>query len=230
MRQNNKYKKYSNLKDLSPNIPSRILRFQRPKWKNFQKKLATLNKNSNFFINPFIIKTSNKYWEKSTDNFRNEFQLKRFLINSFDSSVKISNLKKSLKVSSKKITKELLINYLVKPLFRLDILLTRLYLFSSSYQARQFISNGSVKVNNKKVLGNFSVSKGDIISFDFSNFNKNLDFSTVVTTFLNNELFYSFVEIDFYTKTLIILKNPQDLILEDLNLLIINHFDIQKLK
>ena len=28
----------------------------------------------------------------------------------------------------------------------------------------------------------------------------------------------------------IILKNPQDLILEDLNLLIINHFDIQKLK
>ena len=94
-----------------------------------KKKLEFIKKPADSFINPLIKKTSSKNWEKTTDYFKNEVVLKRSLINSFDSSIKFSSLKKGIKKSSKRITKELLLNYLIKPLFRLDILLSRLYFF-----------------------------------------------------------------------------------------------------
>jgi ribosomal protein S4 len=230
MRQVKKYKKYSKIRELSPYIPARISKFQRPKWKFFQKRLDSLKKSSDFFVNPLIKKSSNKSWEKTTDYFRDETLLKRFLVNSFDSSIKLSSFQKSVKPSSKKITKDLLLHYLVKPLYRVDILLSRFHLFSSSYQARQFISNGVVLVNGKQISGNFFLKKGDIVSFNSSKIHENLEFSTFFNNFLNNELFYSFVEIDYYTKTLIVLKDLKDLTLDDLNLLITDYFDIYKLK
>lgn len=230
MRRIKKYKKYSSIKELSPYIPSRIVKFQRPKWKFFQKRLESLKKIPDYFINPLIRKTSNKYWEKTTDYYRDEVLLKRFLTNSFDSAIKLSSLKKKIKTSSKKSTQELLLNYLVKPLFRIDILLSRLHLFSSSYQARQFISNGYVKVNEKKVNGNLSLKKGDIISFNFSKIQSNLNFLNFFQRFLNNNLFYSFIEIDYYTKTIVILKNAGDITVYDLNLLVTDFFDVYKLK
>ena len=112
----------------------------------------------------------------------------------------------------------------------MDILLSRFHLFSSSYQARQFISNGFILVNGKQISGNFFLKKGDIVSFNLSKVHENLEFSTLFNNFLNNELFYSFVEIDYYTKTLIVLKDLKDLTLDDLNLLITDYFDIYKLK
>ena len=132
--------------------------------------------------------------------------------------------------TTKKSSKELLLNYLVKPLFRIDILLSRLHLFSSSYQARQFISNGYVKVNEKKVSGNLSLKKGDIISFNFSKIQSNLNFLNFFQRLLNNNLFYSFIEIDYYTKTIVILKNVGDITVYDLNLLVTDFFDVYKLK
>ena len=114
-------------------------------------------------------------WVNESVNYQPESNV--FLVNSFDSSVKISSLKKGLKASSGKITKDLLLNFLVKPLFRIDILLSRLHFFSSSYQARQFISNGFVKINGKKVNGNFLLKKGDIISFDLFKIQENFKFS-----------------------------------------------------
>ena len=230
MRRVKKYKKYSNIRELSPYIPARISKFQRPKWKFFQKKLESIKRVPDSFVNPLIKKASNKYWEKTTDYFKDEVMLRRFLVNSFDSSVKISSLKKGLKASSGKITKDLLLNFLVKPLFRIDILLSRLHFFASSYQARQFISNGFVKINGKKVNGNFLLKKGDIISFDLFKIQENFKFSTFFNTFLNNNLFYPFVEIDYYTKTLVVLKNLDEMTNDDLNLLVPDYFEIHKLK
>lgn len=230
MRRVKKYKKYSNIRELSPYIPARISKFQRPKWKFFQKKLESVQKVQEYFVNPTVKKASSKYWEKSTDYFKDEIMLRRFLLNSFDSAIKLSNLKKKVKPSSSKITKSLLLNYLIKPLFRIDILLSRLHFFSSSYQASQFISNGLVKINGKKVKPNFFLKKGDIVTLDLSTFHNNLKFSTIFSRFLNNNLFYSFVEVDHYTKTLVILKNLDDITDDDLSLLITDYFEIYKLK
>ena len=137
-------------------------------------------------------------------------------------------VKKGIKKSSKRITKELLLNFLIKPLFRLDILLSRLYFFSSCYHARQFIQSGYVQVNDKKVKNNVLLKKGDIISFNLSKNQKNFDLSNLFTIHLNNNLFYSFVEVDHYTKTLIILKDLNEVSVDDLSLLITDFFDVYK--
>ena len=55
---------------------------------------------------------------------------------------------------------------LLKPEFRLDILLWRLKFFESSYQARQAINEKKVKVNQKRVAGNFFLSKSNNLKFD----------------------------------------------------------------
>ena len=54
----------------------------------FSKKLDQLNKPSGSFINPLVRKASDRYWDKSTDYFRDGIQLKRYLMNSYDSSIK----------------------------------------------------------------------------------------------------------------------------------------------
>ena len=67
------------------------------------------------------------------------------------------------------------------------------------------------------------------MSFNFPNFKKILTFSNLFTIHLNNNLFYSFVEVDHYTKTLIILKDLNEITDDDLSLLITDFFDMYKL-
>lgn len=227
MRNTKKYKQYSKNKDLSANIPSRILRFNRPKWKFFQKKLEQSIKFSDLFVNSLVRKSSDRYWEKSTDYYRDGIQLKRHLINSYDASVKNSFFKKdSLK---RKQAKSLLLNFLVKPIYRVDILLSRLHFFYSTYQTRQFIKYGIILVNEKRIDINYVLKKGDIISFNSQKTLKHLQFKDISTKFLNNFAVYSFVEVDLYTKRLIILKDINELTQGDLNLLINDYFDFYKL-
>ena len=92
MRNVKKYNQYSKNKEFSVNIPSRILKFNRPKWKFFQKKLEQLNKPVGSFINPLVRKASDRYWDKSTDYFRAGIQLKRYLISTILSYILISKI------------------------------------------------------------------------------------------------------------------------------------------
>lgn len=230
MRPVKKYKQYPGIKELSSRIPSRILKFRRPKWKNVKKSLEISSKNFGLFVNPAITKVSYKYWDKSTDYFKDGIQLKRFLINSFDRSIKVGFLKKEINFNSQNVIKKMLVNCLIRPNYRLDILLSSLNLFSSSYQARQFINDGIVLINSKKAKGNTFIKKGDIISFNSSKIYKHLYLNDILSSFLKNEIIYSFIEIDFYTKTFIVLKDPEDLTSKDLTLLLPNYFDIRKLK
>ena len=227
MRNLKKYKQYSKNKELSVNIPSRILKFNRPKWKLFQKKLDQLNKPSGSFINPLVRKASDRYWDKSTDYFRDGIQLKRYLMNSYDSSIKTAFLKKGSE--KKKTVKSLLLNFLVKPVYRVDILLSRLHFFYSLYQTRQFIKYGIILINGKKVDISYVLKKGDVISFNLKKMYKHLKFKEISTNFLNNNAIYSFIELDLYTNSLVILKDIDELTQGDLNLLVTDYFDLFKL-
>jgi len=227
MRNVKKYKQYSKNKELSVNIPSRILKFNRPKWKLFQKKLDQLNKPSGSFINPLVRKASDRYWDKSTDYFRDGIQLKRYLMNSYDSSIKTAFLKKGSE--KKKTVKSLLLNFLVKPVYRVDILLSRLHFFYSLYQTRQFIKYGIILINAKKVDISYVLKKGDVISFNLKKMYKHLKFKEISTNFLNNNAIYSFIELDLYTNSLVILKDIDELTQGDLNLLVTDYFDLYKL-
>ena len=84
-------------------------------------------------------------------------------------------------------------------------------------------------MNNKKIDINFILKKGDIISFNSKKLYKHLNFEEISSKFLNNNAVYSFIEVDLYTKSLVVLKDINELTLADLNLLITDYFDLYKL-
>ena len=89
----------------------------------------------------------------------------------------------------------------------MDILLWRLNVFKSSYQASQFINNNNVLVNGVISNNCIFLKKGDIITL--SNNLLNLEFDN------NDKNIFSFVEIDYYTNNIIVLKDFDQLNFED---------------
>ena len=114
-----------------------------------------------------------------------------------------------------------------KPEFRVDFLLSRLGFFSTSFQAKQFIDSKKILVNGKIIGGNFFLKKGDVITLShFINVNIDQTFKYFSPT----KKIFSFIEVDYYSNTIIITKNLSDLHLEDMHLLSVNHCDLKKIK
>jgi len=230
MRLQNKYKQFFQLKGSLPRIPQRLLKFRRPKWLKIQKKISLLNKKSISFSNSLLIKNSYKYWDKVNNYYKDGIQLKKFVLSSFDNSLNIAFFKKEILNKKNTFSKDILVNCLIKPKFRIDILLWNLNFFSSVFQARQAINEGEILINSKKVLGNTFLQKGDVIQFFTKKLEKKNNLTNTLTKNLLNDNIYPFVEIDFYTKTIIVLKNIEELTLDDLNILSPEYFDIKKFK
>tara|TARA_B110000090_G_scaffold121583_1_gene134934 strand:+ start:368 stop:1054 length:687 start_codon:yes stop_codon:yes gene_type:complete len=227
MRFINKYKKFANSTILPAKTPIRVLRFLRPKWKLTQKKLLANSKSTIGYINPYSVKTSLKYWSKVRNYYKERLQLKNAVLCSFDNSVSISSLKKSL--DSKKETKQIIENLLLKSIFRIDILLWKLNFFPTSYDARQSINNGIILVNSKKVKGNVFLKKGDIITF-VGDKKITTFFKKNSSKFLKNQLFYSFVQADFYLNSFVLIKDLESFTQQDINLLSQRYYDVRILK
>jgi len=222
MRLQKKYKKFAQLNSLPTSLPSRVSNFKKSKWKRLKQSIFIQSKSSKKLNNPFIHQISSRHVEKISTYYKQGLNLKNFLTLSFDNSIDVPFLKQEAVLNGKKSTKETLLNCFVKPLFRVDILLKELNFFNSSFHARQYINEGKILVNHKRVKGNYFLKKGDIISvkgerFDFLNSKANSDF-------------YSFVEFDSYLKTIIITKDLQTFSNQDVNLMLQNFFDINKLK
>lgn len=151
-------------------------------------------------------------------------------MSSFDNSITTPLLKKAVFTRTNRSTKDLLIQSLIKPYFRIDILLTSMEFFKTSFQARQFINEGNVLLNFKKVKGNVFVQKGDVIVFN----TERSDAFLYLNSFLKNKTkftkFYSFVEYDLYTKTIVIVKNLKELTEEDIFLLLPQSSDMNVLR
>jgi ribosomal protein S4 len=239
-----KYKKYKGFKlsgIIFKKCPLRLLKFRRPKWTILQQQLKTTllkqqrrfkktkfkfkkSKRSSSLVNSFLIKNTFKSWSKTKKYYKTGFKNKNILLNRFDRSIQFSFLKKRSKFCFLK--KDYILNYLVYPEFRIDILLWNLNLFYSSYQARQSINNNEVLVNGKAVKSNTFLKKGDIISFLDSGSN-NYAFKKIIDSYSKNEKFLTFVEIDYYTKTIILLKSYNELSSEDIFLLTTEYINVK---
>lgn len=226
MRKFNKYKIYNVSRTLIKKTPLRILKFRRPKWVFLQKLLTRKNKQRSL-INPFLIKNSYKSWERVKKYYKKGLQNKNLLYSIYDNSIKFKSFKKkNLKTVLKK---NLILNYLIKPQYKIDILLWNLHFFSSIYHARQKISNKQVLVNNVSIKANTMLKKGDIITFKFWNKQNDLFFNTFLKKYSLNEKFFPFLEVDYYTKTIIIVKNFDELSFEDFQILITDFVHLKSL-
>lgn len=240
MRFKNKYKLLSKFNSLDSKISSRVLNFRRPKWQKIQKLLSRKTKKPNSFLklkkkNLFstsrFIKKKKKSWDKIKNHYNEGLKLKTIVDSFFDSSVSIPFYKKknTLKIFT---TQEYFEACMIRPEFRIDILLFRLNFFSSPFQARQSLNEGEILVNNIKIKGNTFLEKGDIITFSSKKSYILFSLKKILDKQISalNHNFCPFVEIDFYTKTIVIFKNIEEFTESDSIFLFSNHFDHKKFR
>jgi ribosomal protein S4 len=218
MRFLNKYKNFQSLKTIPNLVSNRVLNFKRPKWKKIQKNFK---RKKIKFVDIFLQKATYKNWNKVKKTYKKGLELKRYLDILSDVKFSISYYKKFLsnQTNSLFFTKNLVFNFLIKKFFRLDLLLWKLKIFSSPYESRQYIKNNVILVNNKSSYEVYFLKKGDIIKF------KSFSLLNYKNKILNNKGFdflQSFIEIDYYTNCIIILKDLNTFSIEDFFLILYN--------
>lgn len=231
MRTSNKYKIYIQSGFDSENIPEsfhqRILNFKRPKWEEIQKIVSQKSDSKKSLVDNLCVKTSYKNWDKVEKYYSEGLKSKNAVYTYFDKAVGIKHIDKSVRNVENSQIQETFLRCMIKPIFRVDILLAKLGFFCTSYQARQSINYRSIRVNNKVVYGNTFIRKGDIITLsDSVKVNVNRSFRCFSPT----KKVFSFVEVDYYSNIVVITKDLSELHLEDLYLLSVNNYNLKKIK
>jgi ribosomal protein S4 len=224
MRKINKYKIFNVVGIKTKMYPTRILKFRRPKWLRLQK--LYLNSLKSKLVNILLIKNIFKSWERIKKYYKKSLETKNLLNSFYENCITSRSIKKNLNKTL--IKKNLVSNMLLKPLFRVDILLWKLNLSASSYESKQAINSNLVLINGATVKSNFFLKKGDVISFNSELENKKYFFNCIKKYSLH-ENFLTFVEIDYYTKTVVILKNFCDLDYQDFSLITNEYLSTKKL-
>lgn len=220
MRLINKYKKYQKNFLLLNSFPKvRLLKFNRPKWLKLKNLLNKKKKRIKFFNN-LRFKAPFKQWEKIKLTYKEGLNRKRMLSAFFDNSLSYKTIKMYTSSTSNKSFLSLLVRSFILPLFKLDILLWKLAFYNSTYESKQAIKNKNVLVNFENKKENYTLVKGDIIQI--KNLNKTLN--KVPLLLLN-----SFLEIDYYTNTIVILKSPEEFSEKDFFFILTEYIQYKKL-
>lgn len=227
MRKINKFKLFSKLKPRSifGKFQRKILNFKRSKWISVKKKFYGLKKRPNFFKNYELQQMRFKSWNRLNKYFLRGLEIKRVIAYLFDNSVAFYSCKKQNSIFFDK--KLYTFHFFIKNEFRIDILLWNLNFCSSSYAARTLIHIGEVLINGKLTSPNYCLVKGDIILI--KNFDNLQFFQNNARSCELNRRFLSFVEIDYYLGTIVIVKDFSELSYEDGALLLLEFLDSKNL-
>jgi ribosomal protein S4 len=224
MRRIKKFKLYSKKGIFFFDLPSKLKKFSHTKWKIY--KLLIERNLKKRFVNYSQLSASFKSFLRYKDTFKKSLYLKRSFYQQYDKIFKTKTIKNFFK--SKKTNTLSRLYYLKKFLihyeFRLDSLLHRLNFFSSIHESRQNIKTRKIFVNKKNTdLQNIILKKGDHIKIKNHVFFKN-----VLSSQIKTSSYFSFLEIDYYTQTIILLKNPIELSIAELPLFLNIPLDVFK--
>lgn len=220
MRRINKFKLFKNIRRPLIKFPVKVLRFYKSKWNRVKSNLQRYLKFEKKYYNPLIRNTESKIISKLKSSYRERLNLKKEIFCIYDDSskdVRIGNIKKK---------KDVIDILILRSLYRIDTLLWYLNLSSSIYDCRQQIFAGNISVNGFVIKKNIFLKKGDFI--DLKHLSSS-DVEEIRKKYLDSLTFLTFIEIDFYTKTIVIIKDLNELSLEDYVLLIDNYIDMYKL-
>jgi hypothetical protein len=229
MRATKKYKIFS--KTFSPinSVPTKILKFHRPKWKKVQKLLLKHTqqrlkekRTALTFKNHSSIICSTKRWDRYKQAFRTRLKLKKSIQILFANSVSNWYLKKIFFKKNYTTYKKLIQNSLFKTEYRIDVLLWRLNFFNSCFLVKNSIQKKEIFLNNSVLNSITFLKKGDIIYIPK---NTKLSFNSN-----SSILFHTFLEIDYYTNTIVILKDLSNLNQKDFMLLTRSVYNMLDLK
>ena len=154
--------------------------------------------------------------------------IKTSICSLFENSISVTFFKKNLLLKNKLFLKDIFLYNLVYPNYRLDSFLSKLRFFTTSFQAQQVINSSVVLINNKKIASNYFLKKKDIISFSDGTFSDFFFFRHIIKSFSHSQQLFSFCEFCPYTKTIVIIKDINNLSEFDFLLLNLNSFDYKK--
>lgn len=227
MRLTPKYQIYLKSRLIIDSFPKRILRFKRSKWKFF-RFFKNLKKRKRYkFINyfsPTVSKNRNRLI-KMKWYFNNCRLSKIKMLQLYDFSYNFKKANKDLKFLKKLKYKDLFKYLIFKQLYRLDVILWKLNIYSSTFEARQAIQNRYVLVNNKTFSNTYLIKMGDIVKLSEKKYSFKL--RQILNTFKLYPKYYSFLEFDPYIGVFVVIKNFHDCILDDITLTLPNkiHFN-----
>jgi len=218
MRLKAKYKVIKQLKNWKnlDTFPKKLVQTNKKSWKAYTSSF-TLDKCKNLIVensNKLIQLVPARRWEFSKKTYKNGLELKRYYYHLFDFAIRNKVIKTNIHLLSKKYKQSLYLGsllYLVKPYFRADILLWSIGLLNSVYEARNYIFNKKILLNQQiKFHPNYILKSGDLLTFKF--FNENLTFKKIMLKkIVCSPQFFFFCEIDFYAKNLIIVNDLTNL-------------------
>lgn len=203
----NKFKQIFNVKNFR--TEKKILKYRN---KKNPKKSPLLN---NFNFNFTHIKNKFYSWSNRRWFFKENLLMKSSVIKYFDNGFSIAFFKKRFTKNTRKAY--VISSAFACPEFRVDVLLWRLKYFNSIYLAQRGIKTNQIFVNNKCINSNFFLKQGDVLK---TCFNKFYSFKKILAKRFKVIFIPSFVEVDYYTNTVIILKNYFNFIGLDLNTVI----------
>jgi ribosomal protein S4 len=223
MRIESRFKTFLKSKAIIFSCPNKILKFNHTKWTNLKRNLKK-KLTRRFFFNYSLNSSKIKKWSRKRFLFKNRLLIRRQfnqkLDTVFDKKFSIKNAKfkkKPLFLDS------FLTNSILKFEFVICILLFRLNFYSSIHEAKNKIMQAEVLVNNKPVLYTHFLKVGDVITF-----NSSFDFLKILKTNIKISTYLPFIEIDYYTNTVIIIKNLKNLTVSDVSLITPNHTNLSK--
>jgi len=229
MRTLSKYNSFFKIGAFFKKFPLKILKFKRPKWDAFKKKVninlqqKKITSNAQSF---FKLKKVFKSWVKKKKILQNAKVTKKVISCLFNNGIKHKNIYKNVKGNNNRLS--LTINFIFKQLYRIDILLYQLSVCRSHYQSKQLIYSKKVYLNNVLLMSPKKFLKqGDIITF------KNVELGIFNTKLISNKYsksidIISFLEFEPYTNSFIIIKRAEALSFQDINLKNTEFIDIKK--
>ena len=200
-----RYKIYIKSNKIINLFPQRLKYFHRTKWKKF------LNKNRhrvrrykfvNLFFRTFARKK--KRFVRMRKYYKQSLLEKNCLFQNFDNSYKLLLLKKDLLKSNSLKYSDILKITLIKQNYYLNIFLWRLFFFKTTDEASYYINNDFVQVNGVFATPNYFLKSGDIITFRNNTF---LDLKKSFRRYKLLRTLCSFVEIDFYLSSIVVIKD-----------------------
>jgi ribosomal protein S4 len=176
------------------------------------KKNTLLN---NFYFNFAHVKSKFHSWSNQRWFFKENLLMKSSVTKYFDNGFSLAFFKKQLVKNRKRAYS--ISSIFARPEFRVDVLLWRLKYFNSIYLAQRGIKTGQIFVNNKCITSNLFLKQGDVLNIRFNTF---YSFKNNLAKRFKVVFIPSFVEVDYYSNTVIILKNYFNFIGIDLNTVI----------
>jgi len=195
----------------------KILRFKRSKWKSTKRSLKQWK---NWKLKIFDLKkvsVKSRPFPKVRKTYSTGLMLRRSLGHYTGDSINLKFLKKYCYEKNPS-----MLGLLIKPLYKVDILLWKLQWYKSIQEVRQDIRNRLICVNNSRLIQPCFLERGDMITF----LN---DRPYIRNLFRVKPFFYSFCEVDYYSQTIIIIKNQKDFLSRDILLLFKKNVNVKHL-